>query len=562
MGTGESQDAEEEAVDLRVYLAVLARRWKVVVAVTALALVAALLISFTQPTKYRATADLLIQAQPSKSIITDSQSVNVNAAARSLNNEVQLFESESVEKAVEEAYGGPLHPQDVDASVVSDTADLVRATLTSKDADEGAKLVNLYVETFIKVRQTQQVDELLDVGTEIQTKIADLSTRIAQERAPLDDLERRVAANPGNAALAAERDAKAQALSPTLTPLESQRAYFQSQLEQLDLIADITGSGGVRVVRGAEPKGPVSPSPARDAAVALALGLVLGVGIAFLVDTLDERIRTVADLERVAPGVPALALVPAIDQTAPQFLAIRDDPNGAAAEAFRGLRTALKFAAIDHPFRVVQVTSPTAGDGKTTTVANLALALAQGGDRVAVVGCDLRRPRLQERLGVDLRPGFTDVLVGDIELNSAVQRTEANIYVVSAGSHAPNPSELLSTQKAATVIQFLGQQVDIVLLDCTPVLPVTDALVVSRMADATVVVVDSRSTERRALRRTLQQLEQIGAPIVGIVLNGLPEGGDYGYGYGYSYSASSNDKGKRTAPAKARPPAPRRAAKR
>jgi capsular exopolysaccharide synthesis family protein len=540
MASAVAGEVDDDAVDLRVYLAVLGRRWKVVVVVLALAVVGAVVLSITQSTRYRATAELLFQTKRSDTFINDASNTDVNGAARQLNNEVQLFESEHVEAAVAKAYQGPLDPEDVKASVVSDSADLVRASLVSSNAREGAKLVNLYAATFIQVRQEQQVDELLSVGSEIQRKIDDLTTSANQIRAPLDDLDRQVAAAPGNANLSARRDSLAAQLSSQLTPLESQRAFFQSQLEQLDLIADVTSSSGATVVRAAKAEGAVSPKPARDLAVALVLGLVLGVGLAFLVDTLDERVRNAQDLERVAGGLPTLALVPEVPNQGPAFVAARDDAQGLAAEAFRSLRTALKFAALDEPFRVVQVTSPTAGEGKTTAVANLAIALAQGGDRVAVVCCDLRRPRLQERFGVELEPGFTDVLLGDVDLNGAVQRTSANVYVVSAGSPAPNPSELLSTEKAEAVVRSLAQQVDIVLLDCPPVLPVTDALVVSRMADATVVVADSRSTERRAIRRTLQQLHQVGAPVVGIVLNGLPEGAEYGYGYGYSSRYTSS----------------------
>lgn len=535
----EAQEAEDDAVDLRVYLSVLGRRWKVVVGVALLTLLASLAFSLTQPTRYQATADVLIRPESSKSLISDAQSVNVNEAARRLNNEVQLFQSEDVEEAVAAAYEGPLDPGDVRASVVSDTSDVVRATLTSSDAQEGAKLVNLYVETFIEVRRTQQVDELLKVGSEIQSKIDDLNARIATAKAPLDDLDRRLAADPGNDGLAAQREALSQNLAPTLTPMQSNLGFLQTQLDQLDLFADVASSSGAQRVRSATAEGPVSPKPLRDAAIAVVLGLVLGVGLAFLVDTLDERIRGAADLERIAGGLPTLALVPESTRNDPGFVATRDDGHSIQAEAFRGLRTALKFAAIDRPFQVVQITSPAAGEGKTTTVANLAVAIAQAGDRVAVVCCDLRRPRLHERMQTGLQPGLTDVLLGDVDLTAAVQRTPFGVYVVPAGSPPPNPSELLSTEKAAAVVRSLAQEVDIVLLDCPPVLPVTDALVVSRMADATVVVADSRSTERRAIRRTLQQLQQVGAPVVGIVLNGLPEGGEYGYGYGGRYISAA-----------------------
>jgi len=519
----ESAAPEDDAVDLRAYLAVLARRWKVAVAVVAVTVLASLGLSFSQSAQYRAESEVLIRQRSSESLVADAPVVNAAEAARQLNNEVRLFESEAVVDAVAEAYDGPLDPEDVSASVVSDTADVVRASMRASDKEEAADLVNVYVTTFIDVRRAQRVEELLSVGTEIQAKIDDLAARIAEVRKPLD------------AASASQRDSVAEGLAATLTPLESQRAFYQGQLDDLALIADVTSTGGAQVVKKADvPSGPVSPNPLRDGAVALVLGLVLGVGVAFLVDTLDERIRNTSDLERITGGLPTLALIPAVERGHDAtFVAARDDMQSAAAEAFRSLRTALKFAAIDNPLEVIQITSATSGEGKTTTVANLAVALAQSGDRVAVVCCDLRRPKLQERMGVSLTPGLTDVLLGEATLDEAVRRYDTNVFVLPAGTPPPNPSELLSSHKAAAVIRALAEKVDLVLIDCTPVLPVTDALVVSRLADATIVVADSRTTERKAVRRTLQLLSQVNAPVIGVVLNGLPEGGDYGYGYGY-----------------------------
>jgi capsular exopolysaccharide synthesis family protein len=166
------------------------------------------------------------------------------------------------------------------------------------------------------------------------------------------------------------------------------------------------------------------------------------------------------------------------------------------------------------------------------------MALAQGGDRVAVVCCDLRRPRVQDRFDVPLTPGLTDVLLGEATLAQGLRRYDPNVLVLPAGTPPPNPSELLSTNKAGAVIRALAEEFDVVLVDTPPVLPVTDALVVSRIVDATIVVVDSRSTARKAVGRTLQMLGQVSAPVLGIVLNGLPEGNGYGYGYGYAYGYS------------------------
>jgi capsular exopolysaccharide synthesis family protein len=533
---------DEDAVDLRAYVAVLGRRWKVVLAVVAVTLIAALGLSFSQGKKYRAESELLIQQRSAEALIADTPVVAANEAARALNNEVRLFESETVQEAVDEAYDGPLDVEGVSASVVSDASDVVQAAVTASDPEDAAELVNVYVGTFLEVRRQQRVEELLAVGTEIRTKVDELSGQIDQIRAPLDEVERRLAEAPGNSALLTQRNALAESLSPQLTPLESQRAFYQSQLEELDFVADVESAGAAQVITSAEPPtSPVSPNPVRDGAVALVLGAVLGVGVAFLVDTLDERVRTASDLERVAGHLPTLALIPESPRGGEgSFVAARDDARSPVAEAFRTLRTAVKFASIDQPISVIQVTSATSGEGKTTTVANLAVALAQGGDRVAVVCCDLRRPRLHERMGVSQVPGLTDVLLGEVTLDEAVRRYDTNVFILPAGSLPPNPSELLSSQKATAVIRALVEKVDLVVIDCTPVLPVSDALVVSRMSDATIVVADARSTDRKALRRTLQMLGQVNAPTVGLVLNGLPEGGDYGYGYGYGYIAEPN----------------------
>lgn len=538
---------EDDELDLRAYLGVLRRRWKVIAIVTVVAVAAALALSLRQESQYKAEAELLIRQSDSATIIGDSPLINANDAARRLNNEVRLFESGAMRAAVAEVYDGPLDVDDVGASVASDTSDVVTAHVTAADPEEAARLVNLYAETFIEQRRQRQTAELLAVGEEIRIKIDELDARIAEIRQPITDLENQAANEPDNQDLQNQIDGLEAQLAPQLTPLESQRAFYESQIEDLELTATITQSSGAQVLTTAEvPETPVSPKPIRDAAIALVLGLVLGVGLAFLLDSLDERIRSVADLEQVSGGLPTLALIPEVEKGhTDSFVAVRDDPKSTQAEAFRSLRTAVKFAGLDRPLKVIQVTSPSQGEGKTTTIANLGVALAQGGDRVAIVCCDLRRPRVQDRFGVDLTPGFTDVLVGESTLAEALRRYDANVLILPAGTPPPNPSELLSSGKAAAVIKALAEEFDVVLVDSPPVLPVTDALVVSRMVDATVVVADSRSTARKGVKRTLTMLGQVNAPVLGLVLNGLAAGSaGYGYGYGYGY-VSSNDGDKR-----------------
>ena len=533
---------DDGELDLRAYLGVLRHRWKVIATVIALAVAAALGLSLRQEPMYRAEAELLIRESDSATVIGDTPLVNATDAARRLNNEVRLFESGAMRDAVDDAYDGTLDPEDVKASVVSETSDVISAHVTAEDPDEAAELVNLYSETFLDVRRQQRTDELLAVGEEIQTKIDELDARLTELRRPLTDIEGQLANDPTNSDLIAQRDQLAAQLASELSPLRGQRTFYEGQLEELELSAEITRAGGTQVLTVAEPPdNPVSPKPVRDAAIALVLGLLLGIGAAFLLESLDERIRTVTDLEQVVRGLPTLALVPEVERGhTVSFVAVRDDPKSPQAEAFRSLRTAVKFASLDRPLKVIQVTSPSQGEGKTTATANLAIALAQGGDRVAVVCGDLRRPQVQERFGVELTPGFTDVLLGEAALAVALRRYTSNVLVLPAGSPPPNPSELLSSTKAAAVVRALTEEFDVVLVDSPPVLPVTDALVISRMVDATLLVVDSRSTARKAVRRAQQLLDQVNAHVLGTVLNGLPSSGQYGYGYGYGVSYESD----------------------
>jgi succinoglycan biosynthesis transport protein ExoP len=289
----------------------------------------------------------------------------------------------------------------------------------------------------------------------------------------------------------------------------------------------------------------VAPKPVQNALLALIVGLMLGVVVAFVRDNLDERIRGIDDLNRAAPGLPTLAVVPETKIPTRGYVAMRDDGMSLTAEAYRSLRTSVKFAGLDQPIQVIQVTSALQGEGKTTTVANLAEALAQGGERVAIVCCDLRRPAIHLHFGQSLTPGFTDVMLRDAPLATAMRQINDRLFLLPAGSPPPNPSELLSSRRASAVIQALAQEFDVVIIDSTPVLPVTDALVASRLVDATILVVDTRSTKRKILQHAVERLQQVSAPITGLVLYGS-SGITYGYGYAYAYA--ENDAATQGAP--------------
>jgi capsular exopolysaccharide synthesis family protein len=527
-----------ESLDLRSYIDVLVRRWRVIAIVAVTALVLALGLSLRQDKEYVADSDVLLNQQPGSSIVSTSQEVYANAlnSTRNLNNEIKALQANKTRDAVAAAYDGPLDPDDVSIKAIDTTSDIARFSVQATDPKEAANLVNTFVRVATEFRAEQRTNDLLDKRNKLQDQLDALVARIAQIRQPLTDVENQLSATPGNPILEARRDDLTRSLAAQLTPLETTRAEYEQELEALQLSAGFTQTTSSQVLSTAEvPTDPVAPKPVQSGILALIVGLLLGVVLAFVRDNLDERIRSIDDLERAAPGVPTLAVVPESRETSRSYLALRDDGMSLVAEAYRSLRTSVKFAGLDRPLQVIQVTSALQGEGKTTTVANLAEALAQGGERVAIVCCDLRRPAIHLHFGQSLTPGFTDVLLRDAPLATAMRQVSERCFLLPAGSPPPNPSELLSSRRASAVIQALAQEFDIVILDSTPVLPVTDALVASRMVDAALVVVDTRTTKRKVLHHALERLEQVSAPVTGLVLLGTT-GVTYGYGYAYAYA--------------------------
>jgi capsular exopolysaccharide synthesis family protein len=238
------------------------------------------------------------------------------------------------------------------------------------------------------------------------------------------------------------------------------------------------------------------------------------------------------------------------------------EPTSSAAEAYRILRTSIQFLGLDRPVRVIQVTSPNAQEGKTTTLANLAVAFAASGLRTVAVDCDLRRPRLHEFFGLANEAGFTSVLLGNLGLSKALQPVpnQERLLVLASGPLPPNPSELLSSSRTVELLRNLAEQADIVLVDSPPSLPVTDALILAQRVDCTVIVTTAGATTRKAAARAVEMLQQVNAPLAGAVLNGIDEESAYS-NYSYRYYAMATeapaDRGPRPNEATTESPRPR-----
>jgi len=296
---------------------------------------------------------------------------------------------------------------------------------------------------------------------------------------------------------------------------------------------------------------PVSPNVPLNVALGLLIGLALGVGIAVLRQVLDTRIRNERDVALVTEAAIIGGIV--FDPKAESRpLIVQDDPRSPRAESFRTLRTNLQFLDVGHGGRSFVVTSSIQSEGKSTTTANLAIALADSGVRVLLVDADLRRPKVAKYMGLEGAIGLTDVLIGRVPLDDVVQEWgRGRLSVLPAGTVPPNPSELLGSAAMGRLITELRSKYDVVLFDTPPLLPVTDAAILSRFVGGVILVVAAGRANRHHVGGAISALENVGSSVSGIVLTMLPTKGPdaYGYGrygYGYEYGADAeSETGKR-----------------
>jgi len=307
------------------------------------------------------------------------------------------------------------------------------------------------------------------------------------------------------------------------------------------------------------PKTPVGPPRFRNILIAFLLSLIAGVGLAFLLDFLDDTVKSIEDVDRYL-HLPALALIPAsradkgrlmglggASATSPSDstdLAMVDDARSPIAESYRHLRTSLLLSSAGQPPKTILVTSSQPSEGKTTTAINTAFMLAQTGAEVLIVDCDLRRPRLHVHFGISNARGLTNWLSGETDLDALINTYEKqhNLKILPSGAVPPNPAELLGSDEMRRLLNLLGERFTHIIVDSPPAISFTDASILSTMVDGVVLVVQGGRSSRAVVRRAKQQLLDVGAHIFGIVLNNVKlETQDYYYTGYYSNYYSDSD---------------------
>jgi polysaccharide biosynthesis transport protein len=340
--------------------------------------------------------------------------------------------------------------------------------------------------------------------------------------------------------------------------------YMQRQKEQ-ELALLIEKPNNIKIHSNAVvPGGPIGPQRGRNILVALLLSLGAGIGLAFLLDYLDDSVRTSDDISRHL-GLPTLALIPHYLSTEKKKLLSAKNGNGAGgmpgagtlitiderhspmAEAYRHLRTSLLFSSAGKPPQTILVTSSQPSEGKTTTAINAAITLAQSDVDVVIVDCDLRRPRLHNHFGLENQRGLTNYLSGDKDTNGLI-RTYAELpklKIITSGPIPPNPAELLSSNEMRNLLHFLSGKFKHVIIDSPPAISFTDATILSTLVDGVVLVAMANKSSIHLMKQFKQRVSNIGARIYGVVLNGIKADSTeyyyYGSGYYKYYSQADDD---------------------
>ncbi|MFO1538630.1 MAG: YveK family protein, partial [Actinomycetota bacterium] len=408
---------DQNALDLRDYFRVLLRhKWIIIVAMV-VCVGASLALTFTRTAQYAATTTVLLEKRLVDTLFVPGGSGGDTAGAdRSRSNEIAVMDGPEVEAAVEEQLG---FTPDLVAFEAQIGTDVVAITAQGPRPRRVAETANAYANTYIKVRIDQRVADLDGAVKAVEARVADVDTKIFLTGADLIN-------NPP----APDVIVQGRNTTPTdkrvlrLAEYERERDSYTNQLDDLRAAIAIASQPSAKVLSAAEvPTEPINKDPMRNLLAGIVVGLILGVALAFLREYLDDSVKTKEDLE-AATGLNVLGIVPSLGDwkkrnTTP--LVAMTQPRSPAAESYRSVRTSVEFLALDQPIGSIQVTSPQSSEGKTSTLANLAVTFARAGQRVIVVCCDLRRPRVHEFFGLSNRVGFTSVLLGDTPLVQAIQ---------------------------------------------------------------------------------------------------------------------------------------------
>ena len=391
-------------------------------------------------------------------------------------------------------------------------------TITQNDITLNQKLVSTYTQIIKSKLVIEQVNEQMDLGYSYEKLLGEVSVKAVDDtellQVTVTDKDPEVATKIANKII----------------------SVFGKEVKEIYKINNIS------VLEAAEvPTKPSNIHTLKDTVIAALVGFVLSSGIVFIVFYFDDTIRDTETLENEG-DLPVLAKI--FKDKSKVELVVDELPNAAASESIRNLRTNLQFSAVDKSLNSVLVTSSIPSDGKSFVSANLAISFAQTGKKVLLIDCDLRKGRQHQIFNVSGRKGLSNLLIGDIgEYNDYIVKTNIkNLSLLPRGTFPPNPSELLNSKKNKTFLDIVSKKYDIVILDGAPITGLSDSLILSSLVNQVLLVTSINHTPKTELNNAKKALNNIGAPIAGVVANNVTaKKGTYG-GYYYYYGYSDNNK--------------------
>ncbi|MGH9244213.1 MAG: polysaccharide biosynthesis tyrosine autokinase [Acidimicrobiales bacterium] len=514
--TVEDTNAGSDAYELRHYVGIVRRRWLSIVIPALILAVAGFLIGRASSGMYESRARVLVQPTSPQSALTPGG--GSAAASRALSaNELAIMSSDGVLDAVEDAVG---HDVDVSIRALDDDSNVAVVLARSDDRDDAERDAQTYVDTYVELRRGQLANTINQATSQIEGQIAELDTQIAALAQPVQDLDAQIIAELDPVRRNGLENQREELLT-TRDGLQDRRTTLLQQVDQLRLAVTLNPTFGVEILaNAADAQASGESTPRRYAIAAGALGLLLGLVLAFSREHFDDTVRAKRELERAVPGIPVVGLIPRARRRRSRPPAVLTGAkHEAAVEAFRKLRTSLQLAVDARDAKSVLIASANPAEGRTLTAANLAAALASTGKRIILIDGNLRRPRLHDVFGVGNEHGATSVLTNGMPVAEALEQPPGhpNLAVLTSGPPVADPASLLSTARDRVVLESC----DLVIIDGPPVLPVTDALVLASLADAVLVLARAGETSASDVSAAVEQLEQSGTPVVGTILNGV-----------------------------------------
>ena len=499
----------------------------------------AFLYSKSQQPVYKATSELLVSAGDAENLNDISALNSYNLLAQSYAERLKNYEvlsiaaqnigiNENIDKLSE----------NIRVSNVNNTQ-LIQLTVEHTDPTVARDLANEIPHVFAERNNLQQVSRYADSKSSLEAELADLD-------AELEMIQKAISTE--NSKVSPDLNTVEQLRNNELLLRDTHSKILQSY-EEVRMAEARTLDNLIIDEPARQPTTPIRPRVLQNTLLGIIVGGMLAIGIVFLIDYLDDSVNTPEEIEEIT-GVSTLGGVMQLDITNPnETLVMTSAPRSPAAEAFRQIRTNLKFSTIRSELKSVVVTSANASEGKSTVAANLAITLAQTGKSVILVDSDLRRPNQHKIFQCSSNVGLTNLIVDGKNDLTLIQGTDIKgLQIVPSGPLPPNPAELLGSERMSDIVTWLESEAEFVIYDMPPVLAVTDASIMARLVSTTLFVVRAGKTTGQTLRNGVEQILAVEGRIAGIVLNGVGrKSGYYYYYYDQSYyvpeSVSSSKQG-------------------